>query len=943
MQISGRKILYALAFLACFTHLSAPARAEEFAAPEMIAAALQTEEPEEKLSEERTAAELPTEQEKTGTEAGGEPSAPVCEKDGEVIEENTAREEIDPPAETPIPEAEVTEEETRAEDAQKEKEPAEDSLPEAPETEEEAEPENGGEEPENGIFSCGSDLFWTVSEDGTELIFTGSGDMETFENASAVPWATFKETVTSIVFTENITGIAPYAFSGFAHLAEITLPAGVLLIGEHAFENCGALVSVTFLGERPVFGEDVFAGDTLTVYYPAGCLSWAEAEESFEEGIVLSVMEETQEEAPGQEEEKTDEPEEEPFFPEIRLNTEYIRLDVGEQFSLTAELTFETEEPPFWSVTGDAVSVYNGLVTAETAGIAYITVSASFEGTVYTAVCCAEVIDPAPVSTGFSDVRLITASTAVELFRTEYACIRIFPVLSVSMSLDSDTESIDMSTVTVEKAAFTNEALDGLFTLRVKDNETLEIVPTAEALRAAKAGSREIKGIYVTGITVTAGGREFTPYESIRLKIKRSKPVIKADQIVFNSYPTELGKQTPLSFTGGTVTSCFLINDPPSWLEFDPTRMTAGLSSTYIPDKYTGGKLVLSCEVEGWCVPASVTVRYSGKCYTPKITFSEKNVTLFAGTGDTARIRVKVTPGVYSDETEYPVTLTGIERKTGSGYVPAENGEQIRAVLSGNELCLTAPLPAEDGEEHIYRVLLTVLDKEFTCAVRVPAPGIVPKPSLNTSGSIDPNLAGSTFVITPVKKNFHEGCLEEYDLTSIGQYKGKTLVNEDVSDLFFITRDGGRFLLREKTPGTIPAGYTYRALITLRTAAGEASSFATVKISATPKEAAVKVSLQTEGSLIPSDPSSRIILTPSVRPRRKEEELSLVFFKRKDGRSVELAAKECPFTVEEQEDGTFLILLNGETEKGALYYAQLRVSVGGKVYASKTVKLSVKH
>lgn len=918
MHRKDLKLLYALILAVCLALLPVFAGAEEsLAAPEEQDDAVT--EPETDAPEEYTA----------------EPEEPADT-------ENESEEPIGPGPETEPEDPETPEEEEQITGS----------------VGEEQEP-SGDPEIEEGPAACGEQLFWQVSDDGTELVFTGRGAMTAFADPAEVPWVAYKNTVSKIVFPEELTGIGAYAFNGFSELVSVELPASLQSIGTCAFADCAGLRSVIFYGEVPVFANAVFSGDTLTVYYQTDCLSWTRISASqLGENVILLLMEEESEpleeseeqegpEAPPEQEEPEeptapDEPADDTFIPEIVLNKDYIRLDKGETYQLLVGPNFVPDGDITWSVSGDAVSVVGGLVTAEAYGIAYITVSAEYMGETVNAVCCVEVVQTTPVQSGITEIRLVTAATTVEVYKTEYAHIRISPILGVSLSPRSDTDTIDNSSAAVDTAAWTNPALSEFFTLHVLDNETLEIIPTGAAVDAAQKHSRDLKGSYVTGITLTAGGKEFTPYETVKITVKRSRPFIQAEPIVFNSYTAELGKKTPFTFTGGKVTACELINNAPSWLEFDPYNMEAGLSPTYVPDRYNKGKLVLSCEVEGWMIPARVTVQYSGKNYVPKLTFSEKNITLFAGTNDTAKVTVKLSPSVYADTDAYPIVLTGIEQKTEKGYIPVANGALLSASYNSGVLTLSAPEPAKDGEEHIYRVNLSAVDKEFTCTVRVPAPGTTPKPSLRSSGNIDPEVPGSAFTITVSRKNYHSRSKEEYTLTSIAQYKGKTPVNNDVRDLFTVTQEGNSFILREKQPGTVPAGYTYRAEITLQTAAGEASSAVTVKISTAPKNAALKVSLQTEGTILLSEPDSFITLTPSVRPRKKEEEFALIFFKKKDGKTVKISAEDCPFTIRENDDGTYTLMTNELTETDTLYYVQLLVTYNGKSYASKTMKLSVK-
>ena len=55
-----------------------------------------------------------------------------------------------------------------------------------------------------------------------------------------------------------MTGIGAAAFSGCGSMKSITIPAGVIVIGDEAFYNCRALESISIPGNVKSIGFNVF-------------------------------------------------------------------------------------------------------------------------------------------------------------------------------------------------------------------------------------------------------------------------------------------------------------------------------------------------------------------------------------------------------------------------------------------------------------------------------------------------------------------------------------------------------------------------------------------------------------------------------------------------------------------------------------------------------------
>lgn len=92
--------------------------------------------------------------------------------------------------------------------------------------------------------TCGEDLTWTLSEDGT-LTISGTGDMEDFGDMKS-PWYDQREKILKVKVEDGATSIGNYSFQKCEKMAEIIIPESVTRIGLHAFAYCSGLTTLNF-------------------------------------------------------------------------------------------------------------------------------------------------------------------------------------------------------------------------------------------------------------------------------------------------------------------------------------------------------------------------------------------------------------------------------------------------------------------------------------------------------------------------------------------------------------------------------------------------------------------------------------------------------------------------------------------------------------------------
>ena len=169
--------------------------------------------------------------------------------------------------------------------------------------------------------TCGDDMTWTLTEDGT-LTISGTGEMYDFE-AWDSPWYPYADWITALQISDGVTHIGDYAFCGLSWVTELTIPDTVTYIGEwslgwcssltqlvipksvtyintRAFACCENLTEIRFLGHVRNIQEGIFLDLAATVWYPANYSLWTEENRQSYGGNVTWVSYEGTVEALGQ-------------------------------------------------------------------------------------------------------------------------------------------------------------------------------------------------------------------------------------------------------------------------------------------------------------------------------------------------------------------------------------------------------------------------------------------------------------------------------------------------------------------------------------------------------------------------------------------------------------------------------------------------------------------
>lgn len=130
--------------------------------------------------------------------------------------------------------------------------------------------------------TCGDNLTWELSEDGT-LTISGTGEMENWTSASYLPWSDIRDNIIdiriqngvttigtrafyscnnliSVIIPRSISNIGDYAFYSCDNMNDITIPSNVSKIGDNAFDSCVALEKIAFEEGIDEIGENAFDG-----------------------------------------------------------------------------------------------------------------------------------------------------------------------------------------------------------------------------------------------------------------------------------------------------------------------------------------------------------------------------------------------------------------------------------------------------------------------------------------------------------------------------------------------------------------------------------------------------------------------------------------------------------------------------------------------------------
>jgi hypothetical protein len=98
--------------------------------------------------------------------------------------------------------------------------------------------------------AMGPNVTWTLSdEDGEEsletLTISGTGNMADYDDASQLPWYSYRAAIKEVIINDGVTGISYFAFYDCSSMTSVSIPAGILSITAAAFYGCSSLASVS--------------------------------------------------------------------------------------------------------------------------------------------------------------------------------------------------------------------------------------------------------------------------------------------------------------------------------------------------------------------------------------------------------------------------------------------------------------------------------------------------------------------------------------------------------------------------------------------------------------------------------------------------------------------------------------------------------------------------
>ncbi len=105
----------------------------------------------------------------------------------------------------------------------------------------------------------GSGFSWSFQATTGILTITGSGAMPHFKSYGERPWDKYENIITKVVISKGVTSIGEYAFYNMDALVTVELPEGLVSIQKSAFSGCDALTTIKLPGTLSTIGASAFS------------------------------------------------------------------------------------------------------------------------------------------------------------------------------------------------------------------------------------------------------------------------------------------------------------------------------------------------------------------------------------------------------------------------------------------------------------------------------------------------------------------------------------------------------------------------------------------------------------------------------------------------------------------------------------------------------------
>lgn len=105
--------------------------------------------------------------------------------------------------------------------------------------------------------SCGADLTWTL--EGGTLTISGTGEMADFTELRMAPWYPYRGEIVRLSLPEGLVSIGELAFYDCETLQSVILPDSVTRVGAYAFAECTGLTILDLGSNVQTVGEAAFS------------------------------------------------------------------------------------------------------------------------------------------------------------------------------------------------------------------------------------------------------------------------------------------------------------------------------------------------------------------------------------------------------------------------------------------------------------------------------------------------------------------------------------------------------------------------------------------------------------------------------------------------------------------------------------------------------------